>query len=109
VIGKAVLVRLDGPNGTPVDLTRDEVIRTGFFMCDLMRSYGEDRTRREWQNIFQAWKRCFPYYDFVNSGDTMEALGMNGKNGRFMSGATGRQEDNGGACTFDIMRSFRIQ
>jgi hypothetical protein len=52
VIGKAVLVRLDGLNGKPVDLTRDEVIRTGFFLNDLMDSYGEDQTPQEWQNIF---------------------------------------------------------
>jgi hypothetical protein len=110
VIGKAVLVRLDGPNGNPVDLTRDEVIRTGFFLDDLMESYGEGPfTPQELLNIFQAWKRCFPYYDSVNCGDSMGELSMNGENGRWMSGTTGLQKENGVACTFDIVSSFRIE
>jgi hypothetical protein len=110
VIGKAVLVRLDGPNGEPVDLTREEVIRTGFFLNDLMDSYGDGpRTPQELQNVFQAWKRCFPYYDSVNNGDFMGASSMNGQNGRWMSGITGVQENNNVACTFDIVSSFRIE
>ena len=110
VIGNAVLVRLDGPpNGKPIDLTRDEVIRTGFFLGNLMKVYGCDWTRQEWLKIFQAWKRCFPYYDFVHSGDKMRDLSMKGNNSRFMSGTTGQQKDNGGVRTFDIMRSFRIE
>ena len=109
VIGKAVLVRLDGPNGKPVDLTREEVIRTGFFLDDLMDSYGDDWTHREWLKIFQGWKRCFLYYDAVTSGDSMGSFDMNGHDGRWMSGTTGQQKDeNSDACTFDIVRSFRI-
>jgi hypothetical protein len=74
-----------------------------------MDSYGGDRTPQEWQNIFQAWKRCFPYYDVMNNGDTMETLSMNGNNGLWMSGTTCQQEENGDARTFDVMSSFRIE
>jgi hypothetical protein len=58
IIGKAVLVRLDGPNGNPVpvDLTRDEEIRTGLFLNDLMDTYDDDLSPEKWKEIFQPWK-----------------------------------------------------
>jgi hypothetical protein len=109
IIGKALLLRLDGPHGKPVDLTKQEVLRAGFFLNDLMDTYDDDYNPREWSDIFTAWQRCYPYDDCITRGDTMNAFGFGGNGGRYMNGLTGEQrtgEDN--AEPFPIVESFRI-
>ena len=104
VIGKAVVVRLDGPFGNPIDLTRDEVVRTGLFLNDLMKLYSDEFEHEEWQTGMKVWKRCFPYYD-PDKGDTMNLNRFTGKH-RMMDGVTGRQEEDGQEVTFAMVPSY---
>ena len=107
VCGKALVVRMNGEDGEPVDLTKEELVRTGFFLNDLMDTYSAGPTPDELEESLDCWKKCFPYYDVVKKGDTMGSHAMNGNKGRWMSGVTGKQMEEDQECTFDEVEGFR--
>eukprot|EP00128_Syssomonas_multiformis_P007305 Colp12_sorted_trinity150504_noHs@4187 len=107
IIGRAVFIRLDPETDAPVDFEKNEFLRLGFCINDLMDVYG-DHDHREIPSILNKVKQAFPYYDPVNRGDTMCSYGFQGSGRRhYLIEDNGQVDKSPG--DFKIVDTFPIK